>query len=67
MDKNSVWQGLRRECFASIREVNGINVNFPLLALFFVDITATHQSFCTGFINLLLSEMQFFWSGVVLR
>lgn len=38
MDKNSVWHGLRRECFSSIGEVNGINVNFPLLVLFFVDI-----------------------------
>lgn len=37
--------GLRRERFASIREVNEVNINFPLLCLFFVDITSNHQSF----------------------
>ena len=57
--------GLRRECFASIREVNGINVNFPLLYLFFVDITSNHQSFCSVFVMLPLSEMQFLQIAVV--
>lgn len=39
------------ECFASIRVVNGINVNFHLLYLFSVGRTSKYQSFCTTFVN----------------
>lgn len=54
------------ECFSSIRVVNGINVNFHLLYLFFVVITSNYQSFCTVFVNLPLWEMHCFHSWVEL-
>lgn len=46
--------------------MNWVNVNFPLLYLCFIDITSNHQSFCTVFVTLPLSEMQFFQSTAVL-